>query len=54
MGGLAAAIALRKVGLRPVVLERMPSQPHVNGGLHIWTNGAKALDWLGVEEELLR
>jgi len=52
MGGLAAAIALRKVGLRPIVLERMPSQPHVNGGLHIWTNGAKALDWLGIEEEL--
>jgi FAD-dependent urate hydroxylase len=52
MGGLAAAIALRKVGLRPIVLERMPSQPHVNGGLHIWTNGSKALDWLGVEDAL--
>jgi 2-polyprenyl-6-methoxyphenol hydroxylase-like FAD-dependent oxidoreductase len=52
MAGLAAAIALRKVGLEPVVLERMPAQPRVNGGLHIWTNGAKALDWLGVEDEL--
>ena len=52
MGGLAAGIALRKVGLRPIVLERMPSQPHVNGGLHIWTNGSKALAWLGIEDEL--
>jgi 2-polyprenyl-6-methoxyphenol hydroxylase-like FAD-dependent oxidoreductase len=52
MAGLAAAIALRKVGLEAVVLERMPAQPQVNGGLHIWTNGSKALDWLGVEEEL--
>ena len=52
MAGLAAAIALRKVGLKPIVLERMPSQPHVNGGLHIWTNGSKALDWLGLEGEL--
>jgi FAD-dependent urate hydroxylase len=52
MAGLATAIALRKAGLRPVVLERMPSQPHVNGGLHIWTNGSKALAWLGLEDEV--
>jgi 2-polyprenyl-6-methoxyphenol hydroxylase-like FAD-dependent oxidoreductase len=52
MAGLAAGIALSKVGLKPVVLERMPSQPDVNGGLHIWTNGSKALAWLGAEEEL--
>jgi 2-polyprenyl-6-methoxyphenol hydroxylase-like FAD-dependent oxidoreductase len=52
MGGLAAGIALKKVGLNPIVLERMPSQPHVNGGLHVWTNGSKALAWLGIEDEL--
>lgn len=48
IAGLATAIALKKVGLDPMVLERMPSQPAFRGGLHIWTNGAKALDWLGV------
>jgi 2-polyprenyl-6-methoxyphenol hydroxylase-like FAD-dependent oxidoreductase len=52
IAGLATAIALRKVGLDPVVLERMPSQPSFRGGLHIWTNGAKALQWLGVGEEV--
>ena len=52
MGGLATGIALRKLGLDAVVLERMPSQPDIGGGLHIWTNGSKALDWLGIEDEL--
>lgn len=52
IAGLGAALALTKLGLDPVVLERMPDQPEVGGGLHIWTNGAKALDWLRVAEEL--
>jgi 2-polyprenyl-6-methoxyphenol hydroxylase-like FAD-dependent oxidoreductase len=52
IAGLGTAIALRRLGLHPIVLERMPSQPPVRGGLHIWTNGAKALNWLGVGERV--
>jgi 2-polyprenyl-6-methoxyphenol hydroxylase-like FAD-dependent oxidoreductase len=48
MGGTAAAIALRKVGIEAVAFDRMPASPSMNGGLHIWTNGAKALEWLGL------
>ena len=48
MGGAAAALALRKVGIEAVAFDRMPASPPMNGGLHIWTNGAKALEWLGV------
>jgi 2-polyprenyl-6-methoxyphenol hydroxylase-like FAD-dependent oxidoreductase len=52
IAGLATAIALRKIGLDPMVIERMPAPPSFRGGLHIWTNGAKALDWLGVGERV--
>ncbi|MFY9578620.1 MAG: FAD-dependent monooxygenase [Gaiellaceae bacterium] len=52
IAGLGLALALKRLGLDPVVLERMPSRVDVGGGLHIWTNGAKALRWLGVDETL--
>src|SRR4051794_13405537 len=48
MGGAAAALALRKVGIEAVAFDRIPAFPNMNGGLHIWTNGAKALEWLGL------
>jgi FAD-dependent urate hydroxylase len=52
IAGLAVAIALKELALDPVVLERLPHQPQVGGGLHIWTNGAKALRRLGVADGL--
>lgn len=52
IAGLAAAIALREVGIGATVLERMPSHPAVPGGLHIASNGSKAAQRLGVGERL--
>jgi 2-polyprenyl-6-methoxyphenol hydroxylase-like FAD-dependent oxidoreductase len=48
MAGTSAALALRKVGIEAIAFDRMPAMPSMNGGLHIWTNGAKALEWLGL------
>jgi 2-polyprenyl-6-methoxyphenol hydroxylase-like FAD-dependent oxidoreductase/predicted ester cyclase len=52
IGGLAAAIALHKVGISATVFERMPAHPPVAGGLHIASNGFRALERLGVGEAL--
>lgn len=52
IGGLAVAIALRRAGVPAVVLERRRAHPHALGGLHIWTNGARALRRLGVADQL--
>jgi 2-polyprenyl-6-methoxyphenol hydroxylase-like FAD-dependent oxidoreductase len=53
IGGLALALALRRVGLEAVVLERAPAPPESRGGgLHVWTNGARALRRLGLDTAL--
>ncbi len=45
VAGLAAAIALRRMGIEPVVFERVDElrKVSVGGGLHIWPNAIKAL-----------
>lgn len=52
IGGLALALGLRRVGIDAVVLERAPGPIDVQGGLHIWTNGTRALARLGVDAEV--
>jgi 2-polyprenyl-6-methoxyphenol hydroxylase-like FAD-dependent oxidoreductase len=48
IGGLAAAIALRGVGVEARVFERAPELTEVGAGLSLWPNGIAALDRIGL------
>lgn len=48
IGGLSAAIALRRVGANAVVYERAATIGEVGQGLGLFANAVRALDWLGV------
>ena len=54
IGGLAAALALQRKGFEVVVLERAETLRDGGAGLHIWTNGVLALDWLELADEVLK
>jgi 2-polyprenyl-6-methoxyphenol hydroxylase-like FAD-dependent oxidoreductase len=51
VGGLTAALALRQSGLEVEVFERAsdPGQILVGGGLHLWPNGMRGLQRIGLE-----
>jgi 2-polyprenyl-6-methoxyphenol hydroxylase-like FAD-dependent oxidoreductase len=55
IAGLTSAIALRQSGVEPVVLERAggPEQIQVGGCIHMWHNGMRGLQRIGVGERLL-
>jgi len=48
IGGLAAAVALKQVGIESVVFERSPELREVGAGLTLWTNAVKVLRRLGL------
>ncbi len=48
IGGLAAAIGLRRAGWQPVILERSSTPGGIGAGLSLWSNALDALDALGV------
>lgn len=50
IGGLAAAVALRRAGLRVKVLERAPEVREAGAGLTLWPNALRALSELGLDE----
>jgi 2-polyprenyl-6-methoxyphenol hydroxylase-like FAD-dependent oxidoreductase len=50
LGGLTAAVALRRVGWRVTVLERAPEFGEVGAGIGIMPNAMRALDALGLGE----
>jgi 2-polyprenyl-6-methoxyphenol hydroxylase-like FAD-dependent oxidoreductase len=50
IGGLCAAIALRKKGIAATVFERVPELKEVGAGLSLWANAIKALDRIGMAE----
>lgn len=52
IGGLAAAIALRKLGLESVVFEQAPRFARVGADINLTPNAVLALDGLGVGDEL--
>src|SRR5439155_18591747 len=52
IGGLSAAIALRRAGLEVAVFERMSELREIGAGLCCWTNAMRALEKLGVAEEV--
>jgi 2-polyprenyl-6-methoxyphenol hydroxylase-like FAD-dependent oxidoreductase len=55
VGGLTTAIALRRIGMEPVVFERASDvrRIQIGGGLQVWTNAMKALRQLGLMDSLL-
>ncbi|MGV9369393.1 FAD-dependent monooxygenase [Micromonospora tulbaghiae] len=54
IGGLAAGIGLRAAGWEVTVLERSAALPHSGTGLGIWPAAMRALDALGVGDEVRR
>jgi 2-polyprenyl-6-methoxyphenol hydroxylase-like FAD-dependent oxidoreductase len=52
IGGLAAAVALRCVGLDVTLFEQAPAMRESGAGLTLWTNATRALRALGLDEPL--
>ncbi|NKZ02365.1 FAD-dependent monooxygenase [Actinomadura latina] len=52
IGGLATAAALSDRGWRVEVMERAPGFREVGAGLSVWSNGVRALDALGIGEQV--
>jgi len=48
IGGLTAAVALRRVGVEVAVFERAGELREIGAGISIWTNAMKALEGLGL------
>lgn len=48
IGGLSAALALKRVGIRCDVFEQAEGLREVGAGLTVWANGIQALETLGV------
>lgn len=53
IGGLAIAVALRRVGIPSLVLEQAPAIHEVGAGLSIWPNAVHALAELGLAQRVL-
>jgi 2-polyprenyl-6-methoxyphenol hydroxylase-like FAD-dependent oxidoreductase len=53
IGGLAAAVALHRVGIQAKVFEQAPELREVGAGLSLWSNAMKAIRRLGVEEAVV-
>ena len=54
IGGLCAAVALRRAGAEAVVYEQAESLGEVGAGLTVWGNAVGVLRRLGLADELLR
>lgn len=52
IGGVAAALALRRVGWGVTVLERAPGFTEIGAGLALWPNAMRALAALGLAEQV--
>jgi len=50
IGGLTAAVALRRAGVEAVVFERAGDLREIGAGISIWVNAMKALEGLGLAE----
>ena len=50
IGGLTAAIALRRVGIAATVYERAPALGEVGAGISLWANAIRALEHLGAAD----
>ncbi|MCL2899076.1 FAD-dependent urate hydroxylase HpxO [Brenneria tiliae] len=52
IGGLCAAIALRRCGIETEVFEAVKEIKPVGAALSIWPNGVKCLNYLGMKEQV--
>jgi len=52
IGGLAAAIALRKLGMNAIVYEQAPRFARVGADINLTPNAVRALDGLGIGDTL--
>lgn len=52
IGGLSAAIALKRCGIATEVYEAVKEIKPVGAAISIWPNGVKCLNWLGMKERL--
>ena len=52
IGGVAAALLLSRAGHRVTVVERKPEPTEIGAGLQISPNGARVLQWLGLESKV--
>jgi 2-polyprenyl-6-methoxyphenol hydroxylase-like FAD-dependent oxidoreductase len=52
IGGLVAALALRRVGIDVVVFERAPELSEIGAGITLWTNAIKALRYLDAADSV--
>jgi FAD-dependent urate hydroxylase len=53
IGGVAAAVALKHVGIEAAVFERAPELKEVGAGLSLWSNAIKALRRLGLADAIV-
>ncbi len=53
IGGLSTALALARVGLRSVVLEKRAKPVELGAGIQLTPNAGKALAWLGIADEAI-
>ena len=53
IGGLAAAVALRLIGIEAIIIERVASIREVGAGLSLWSNAVNALRELGLEASVM-
>jgi 2-polyprenyl-6-methoxyphenol hydroxylase-like FAD-dependent oxidoreductase len=53
IGGLATTVALRRIGVETIIIERAASIREVGAGLSIWSNAVNALRELGLEAGLM-
>jgi 2-polyprenyl-6-methoxyphenol hydroxylase-like FAD-dependent oxidoreductase len=53
IGGLTAALALRKYGFEPDVFEQAPALLDVGAAIAIWPNAMRVLDHLNLAEQIL-
>lgn len=54
IGGLAAALALKRIGIDVRVFEQAPQIQEVGAGLSLWSNAVSALARLGVADQVVR
>src|ERR1044072_1413997 len=53
IGGLAAALALKREGFEPLVYERAPALLEVGAAIAVWPNAFRVLERLGLGETVL-
>jgi 2-polyprenyl-6-methoxyphenol hydroxylase-like FAD-dependent oxidoreductase len=54
IGGLAAAVSLRRVGWEVVVHERAAAFGEIGAGVGVMPNAMRALEWMGLDAEVRR